>query len=232
MKLFIGIPTSRHYKPFWDSMEIFIPLLEKEHELEIYTLANKSLAEARNTIVSRFLNSDKDYLLFLDDDHSGHSLEMFNALLNPLINNNRNVCAIKCYTKFFPYNSTLLEYDNIYRGKLNLPKGIGNYRPIDDYEGYVECDLVGFGMTLISRETFSKIEEPYFSSKDNRREDNYFCEKLLLAGIKPIGCFDYILEHNGIGKHNASILRNQEMKILKETIIKHNPNIENIVLVS
>ena len=34
--------------------------------------------------------------------------------------------------------------------------------PIETGDGYVECDLTGFPMTLISRETFNFLEEPYF----------------------------------------------------------------------
>ena len=91
--------------------------------------------------------------------------------------------------------------------------------PIEADRGYTYCDLVGFGMTLISRETFNKIEAPYFIS-DYRigqgREDNYFCEKLVRIGNKPVGCFDFTLEHNGIGRHNALILREQGMVELKK----------------
>lgn len=228
MKIFVGIPSGRSYKPFWDSMDSFIPLISKVHEVEVYTLRNKTIAEARNLIVDRFLKSDKDYLLFLDDDHSGHSIEMLNALINA----KHDVVAVKCYTKEFPYNSNLMEYSGVDHRALGLEEGQGNYRPIDNRFGYGYCDLVGFGMTLVSRETFSKIEEPYFSSKNNQKEDNYFCDKLVKKGIKPVGYFEDVLEHQGIGKYNAINLRNQGIEKIRAEVLKHNPEMTQMVLVT
>lgn len=218
--IFIGIPSVRKYKPFVESMEVFIPSLIEKHTIEIYTVSNKSRAEARNSIVSRFLSSDKEYLLFLDDDHSGHKSDMVGALLDPLINNGRLVCAIKCYSREFPYFSNLAEYSGV-----NLEGGIGKYRPIDENKGYIECDLVGFGMTMIAREAFNRIKEPYFISNNNCREDNYFCEKLVLSGSRPIGCFDYLLEHDGINEFNSIELRNKGIEELKNK----NPDMKVLV---
>lgn len=210
VKLFIGIPTIRHYEPFWNSLSLFLNNLLGKYDYQVFKVSNKSLAEARNEIVSRFLKSDKDYLLFLDDDHSGHTVQMLDSLLDPLINNGRMVCAIKCYARIFPHFSNLLQYSGV-----DLGEGRGKYRPIDDNEGYCECDAVGFGMTLVSRETFKRINEPYFISKDNTKEDIYFCDKLNLSGMRAIGCFEYVLEHNGINEHNALELRNKGIEELK-----------------
>lgn len=210
IKLFIGIPSIRNYEPFWKSLELFLHNIIDKYDYQVFKVCNKSLSEARNEIVSRFLESDKEYLLFLDDDHSGHTIRMLESLLDPLINNGRLVCAMKCYARKFPYFSNLLEYSGV-----DLGDGRGKYRPIEDSEGYCECDLVGFGMTVISREVFKRIREPYFVSKDNAREDVYFCDKLVLSGSRPIGCFDYVLDHNGINKNEALRLRDEGIKELK-----------------
>lgn len=210
-KIFIGIPTIRNYEPFWSSLENFLGKISDKYTYELLKVSNKSLSEARNEIVSRFLNSDKDYLLFLDDDHSGHTVEMLDSLMDPLINNGRMVCAIKCYTKFFPFFSNLLQQSGV-----DLGDGSGKYRPIEEDKGYYECDVVGFGMTLVSRETFKRIKEPYFISKNNYKEDVYFCDKLNLSGMRAIGCFDYVLDHQGIGNNNALQLRDNGMKELRK----------------
>lgn len=231
-KIFIGIPTVRTYKPFWESLENFLIEANKEHTVEVYTVANKPLAEARNTIVSRFLNSDYEYLLFLDDDHTGHSMEMLNSLFDPLINNDQYICAIKCYTKEFPYFSNLLEYSGVDPVQVGLPPERVKYRSIEDTNGYIHCDLVGFGMTLMKSQIFNKIDEPYFYAQNNGREDNYFCDKLVQSGIRPVGCFDHVLEHAGIGKHNALELRKKGIEKLRAELMKDNPNLQDIVLVS
>lgn len=219
IKIFIGIPSIRDYEPFWSSLSLFLNNLIGKYDYQVFKVSNKTLSEARNEIVSRFLESDKDYLLFLDDDHSGHTVKMLDSLLEPLVNNGRFVSAIKCYAKEFPYWSNLLQYNDSYFESRRC------YDPIYDTEGYIECDLVGFGMTLISREVFKRISEPYFSSTNNQKEDNYFCDKLVMAGSRPIGCFDYVLEHNGIGEHNALDLRNKGMNELKRV----NPDMKVLV---
>lgn len=219
MKIFLGIPSCRRYEPFWKSMEEFIPILSRQCDVIFCTVHNKTVAEARNMIVDMFLKSDADYLLFLDDDHRGHTLQMFNSLLDPLLNNGSFMCGIKCRAKKFPYASNLLIYSKVDEEKLGIKKGCGKYMPINLHKGYAYCDLVGFGMTLISRETFNRIESPYFISDPEvgqGREDNYFCDKLVKIGKYPVGCFDYTLEHQGIGFHNADILYEQGLAELKK----------------
>ena len=73
-------------------------------------------------------------------------------------------------------------------------------------------------MTLLTRKAFEVVQEPYFVS-DSRigqgREDNYFCDKLVSKGVYPVGCFEYTLEHQGIGWNNAKQLRDRGMAELK-----------------
>lgn len=219
MRVMVGIPTVRRYEPFWKSMDNFIPILKNMCDVEICVVKDMKVAEARNTIVDIFLKSECDYLLFCDDDHVGHTLQMFNAILDPMLNNNASMCGIKCHTKLFPYASNLLLYSGVDEEKMGIKKGSGKYMPMDFDKGYTYCDLVGFGMTIVSRETFNKIKPPYFISNPEcgqGKEDNYFCDKLVASGIKPVGCFEYTLQHMDIGRHNAMVLREQGMKQLKE----------------
>src|SRR3990167_9370199 len=88
--------------------------------------------------------------------------------------------------------------------------------------GYDFCDLVGFGMTILKRELFSKIDKPYFVCENNQREDNYFCDKLHSVGIKPMGCFDFTLTHDGIDESEAKRLQELEYsRLLEEIKIKY-----------
>ena len=214
--IFIGIPTIKSYQPFWDSLSNFIFQIKDKYNYEIFKVENKPIAEARNEIVDNFLKSDKDYLLFLDDDHVGHSIEMLDSLLDPVQNNNSFMCGIKCYTKTFPYNSNICLYSYVDEEKLGIVKGSGKYVPMDLNEGYLYCDLIGFGMTLMTRDAFRIVNKPYFVSENNIREDNYFCDQLIKAGVQPVGCFNHTLEHNGIGSHNARTLRNEGLSKIRE----------------
>lgn len=197
-KVFIGIPSVRDYQPFINSMAKFIPLVQKEHEVKIAQIKAQMVDKARNTIVDKFLESGMDYLLFLDDDHEGHTIEMFNALLN----SNVLFSSIKSHTRFFPYSINLLDYSGHSEEKIK-------YKMKEETEGVHECDLIGFGMALIKKELFNIISPPYFVAKDNRKEDNYFCDLLLSKGIKPVGIFDYCLSHQGIDSIKAKALKEE-----------------------
>lgn len=223
MKILIGIPSVRNYLDFMESMNFFLPKLGAEHQVEVYEVKNKLIADARNMIVEYMLSKDFEYLLFLDDDHSGHTMEMFNALLKQ----DAYVCAIKCYSRFFPYSPNLLDYSGIEDLRMK-------YQMKNETTGVHEFDLVGFGMTLIKREVFEILEKPYFVSDNNQREDNYFCDKLQEKGIKPFGIMDFTLSHQGVNEHNVEIIKEQGMVKLKQEIMEKYPGkqIDNITLVA
>lgn len=216
MKIFIAIPSNRDYEPFWKSLDNFIHILKLQVDTQLSVIENKTIAEARNILVDEFLESDCDYLLFLDDDHSGHTLEMFNSLLDPMINNNAAMCGIKCHTKLFPYFSNIAVYSNVNEKELGIIEGSGKYIPVDLDKGYGYVDLMGFGMTIVSKWVFKLLEKPYFVSQNNKGEDNYFCDNLIKIGIRPVGCFEHTLDHMGIGKHNARILKDKEWAEFEE----------------
>lgn len=186
-KIFLGIPSIRNDQAFRESMDKFIPQIVENHQVEAVEVRNRPIDVARNMIVDFFIEKDFDYLLFLDDDHSGHTSEMLEALLKP----NEYVCAMKCYTKDFPYFCTLQDYSE-------ADSEYGRYQEKNLNNGYAYCDLVGFGMTLIRKDTFEKLKKPYFASIGNCKEDNYFCDNLHFSGIKTMGCFDYVLTHAGV----------------------------------
>lgn len=216
MKIFIGIPTIRRYEPFWQSMASFIPALRREVDVIECIVEGKDIATARNIIAEQFLASDADYLLFLDDDHEGHTIEMFDAILDPIINNNVYICALKCYKKGFPYDTNLLVFSGANEKALGIAAGKGEFMAVDLSNGYMYMDVVGFGMTLIQRMAFMTVGKPYFVAKNNCNEDNYFCKKLLYFGIQPVGCFDLTLGHGGIAIKEIPKLRHEGWIRLKE----------------
>lgn len=194
--IFIGVPRSRIVPAFGASLFTFRKAIEKSHRVETHFVYGKQKDEAREILADAFLESNCDYLLFLDDDHTGHQPEMLQALIEA----ETEVCALKCYARYFPYQCTLMTVDH--------ENGI--YFADDTRRGYMKCHFVGFGMTLIRRNVFHRIEKPYFKcNKDGDREDNYFCEKLIDCGIMPVGCFTHVLPHCGIDDSNIDRMRDE-----------------------
>lgn len=202
-EILIGIPRANYYKPFLESLPKFLTEVELNHKIRVVETFGKNRDAAREEIVQKFLEGTEDYLLFLDDDHSGHKLEMLESLLS----SNSDICALKCFARHYPYQVTIYPkdkklWDNYNTEQLNTPTS-----------GYIPCELVGFGMTLIKRSVFQKLQPPFFVvDKDGEREDNYFCQKANEANLTITGCFDYTLDHVGINESNVLTKRKSDFR--------------------
>lgn len=201
-KIFIGIPSIRRFEPFWESYKKFVVNAREFYEIESMVVTDKSLGIAQNIIADCFLDGNCEYLLFLDDDHWGHTVQMLDCLIDA----NSHVATMKTYSRHFPYACTLIQ------------KTKGGLIPIEHADGYREVDLTGFPMTLIRRDTFALLDRPYFREVEfcgrtwNTDED--FFERLNTKGIKPIGCFQYCLNHDIITPENVVKLRLQKTREL------------------
>lgn len=196
-KILIGIPTIRSFDPFWKSFDIFLSNAREFYDVDVLVIANKRLGEAQNEIVDFFMPRDYDYLLFLDDDQWGHTVQMLNCLIEADV----PVAVMKTYARQYPYICTLLRY----------AKQDGMSIPIENGVGYEEVDVAGFPMTLIERDVFEILEKPYFREVNflgrDWNTDVDFCERLDKVGIKPIGCFQYCLNHDIVTQENVYRLR-------------------------
>lgn len=220
-RILFGIPMYKPHRCFLESLHRFVTLAVLSHDIEVYVVRGKSLVDAQNDIAEHFLNSDYDYLLLLENDHSEHTLDMLNALLKP----NLPVVAIKYYKRHYPFNCCLFD------GKSSK-SGI-EYKEFPVHtKGYKECVLVHLGMTLIRKDTFNYLEKPYFrlsieEGQENKfypdgrvnksiATDRNFCSRLIEKGIKPIGCFDYTLTHCGINEDTLWDYRSYGLKLFRD----------------
>lgn len=196
-RILIGIPTVRRFEPFWESLKKFLINAREFYEIDIEVVVNESLGIAQNKVVDKFLDfkSYYDYLLFLDDDHWGHTVQMLDCLVNA----NTQVATIKTFSRHFPYACPLIKYI----GKQLVP--------IEDGEGYIKVDLTGFPMTLIRRDTFIFLDKPYFREEEfggrTWNTDENFFVRLNERGIKPIGCYQHCLNHDIVTPDNVMQLR-------------------------
>jgi len=162
-------------------------------------IRDKFLPDAQNLITKDFLQTGYDYLLLLDDDQWGHTIEM----LDTLVDANTYVATMKTYSRHYPYACALA---NRLENNFLLP--------IENGVGYQECDLTGFPMTLIKKNTFDLLEQPYFRKYiDGGRDWNSdidFFNRLAAIGIKPIGCFQHCLNHDNITQENVKEYRHKE----------------------
>ena len=176
---------------FKESFANFTNICSEYYNISTFKIENKFLPDAQNILAKYCIEQNHDYLLLMDDDHWGHTKEMLDCLINA----NAYMATIKSYSRHYPYVCTLMR-------KLGK-----TYAGIEDGKGYQECDMTGFPMTLIKKELFLKLEEPYFRGRnDGGRDwatDREFCERIAQLGIKPVGCFQHCLPHDDITQENV-----------------------------
>lgn len=215
-RILVGVPMGPNPDSrFIQSLPLFLKSCLPHYDMELVQVSNKPLVDAQNYITDYFLNNTHHtHLLFLEDDHWGHTRPMLQALLRA----DTPICGINYYSRWFPYYSCLMR--EIYRTIPTQRFAGQNFK-----EGYHECDLIGFGMTLIKREVFSKLTKPYFEINTHGGKDTYatdinFCDRLRSAGIPLIGCFDYTLNHRDVTPETISKLRIEGFKSNRKEYLK------------
>lgn len=197
--IYIGVCKTRDDERFKESFKSFTDSISSKYSICLTTIKNEFLPDAQNQITKMFLQSNYDYLLLLDDDQWGHTKEMLECLINA----NTFVATMKTYSRHYPYACALAN-------RLNN----GFLVPLENGEGYQQCDLTGFPMTLIRKNTFDNLEEPYFRPfTDGNRDWNSdidFFNRLSEKGIKPVGCFQHTLNHDKITQENVIEYRHKE----------------------
>lgn len=205
MRLLFGVQKTRDYQPFLSSFNSLVDEAKKKYEVEIAIVENQVLCDCQNILADVFLMGNYDYLILFDDDHSGHTVDMIDALINA----NAYMATIKTYSRHYPYYSSLMKKVDI-DGKIR-------YVGIEHDSDYCEVDLTGFPFTALRRDLFSKIERPYFRQKQDTggrtwATDEEFCLRLAQVGIKPVGCFRYCINHMDITPNNVFERRRKDMK--------------------
>lgn len=199
-KILIGIPSVREDQKFIDSLFNFVQQCKGKYFIDCIVIKDQKLSAAQNYIAERFEESDFDYLLFLDDDHYGHTVEM----LDYLVGANAFIATMKTYSRHYPYPCALYK-------RLEGRDSESCYAGIENGEGYQECDLTGFPMTLFKKDFFLVLNRPFFKERKESMvdwaTDREFFERIASLGIKPIGCFQGCLEHQDVTQENVLKLR-------------------------
>jgi hypothetical protein len=199
-KILFGIPSMEEYPYFLVSMNDLIKQCRGKYTVSVLWEKWQKLDVAQNKIVEYYLANDFDYLIFFDDDHWGHTVEMVDALIDC----GALMATIKSYCRHPPYPSSLYALD-----AGQIPRGV------EKDAGRETVDLTGFPMTLLRRELFTKIERPFFIGHNfgdarNWSTDGLFCQRLCNVGIKPMGIFDHCLNHREITKENIIEYRKKQ----------------------
>jgi len=163
MKLFIGCPTLGSVSHLLTERLLQLCQEYQQYEYEFCFNSKQPTDNNRNQIVDKFLKSEADILLFIDDDMLP-SNELFE-----LIKCDKDIIAPLTVIHQEELKTNLFMFTN---KKINYDSDL------------IKVDACGCGCVLIKREVFSKIEKPYFKfiSNDDGKllmsETFYFYKKL------------------------------------------------------
>jgi len=195
-RVFVGVACYKPYAEFETSLSKFLQDCSLKYDVVCFKVYGKRLVEAQNQISDMFIHSCYENLLMLEDDHWGHTVEM----LDDLINSEYDVCGNYYYSRHFPHVIIPMpKYDFDDPTKWLMTTAKPNTK-------YCDMGLVGFGMTLIRRNVFWKLDKPFFRPNRDKygkvqygyATDQDFCLRLHELGLKVGGCFSQCLIHRGL----------------------------------
>lgn len=125
-----------------------------------------SIDRMRNQTARIALESQSDYLLFLDDDVV---VEMEG--LHKLVACNADIAASKVVIRGYPFDYMIFK-EQTRRGH----SGLFAQSKLPE-SGVINCDAVGFSFCLIKTEVLKSLPAPWFITGLNNTEDIYFCVK-------------------------------------------------------
>ena len=184
--------TSIQNKAYATHLQFAYKLAKENPEFQfiLFTPYRMSIANFRHMAARAALESQAEYLMFIDDDAVliNHA-NMFKELKDKIDGDeNKHVVMPLTYVRGYPFNPMFFKF---VKEPIEEGKGVDFYtdfkdQPVDD-KNLLEVAAIGCHTCLIKTEVFKSIPEPWFLTGMNNTEDVYFCMK----------CRDYI-ENIGI----------------------------------
>ena len=183
-RVLIAIPTFESIYP--DTFKALWDMDKDEHEVSFEFVRGYDCATARNNIVGKFLESDAEWLMMVDNDVAVPP----DALVN-LLSHDKDVVSgyyVHRFKKDEPSNKTNI----CKRGELNYSQQftgdeLADMRERGEY--LIRIHGGGMGCILIRKSVFQRIPYPYYKWRDYGNggmlsEDLHFCELCKHSGIK------------------------------------------------
>lgn len=182
-KIIVGIPTASDYlhRKFVQSlMSLKYP---SNADVDINVVAGYQLPFARNRIVQRALESNSDYVFFIDAD-----MVFPTDLLGKLLNHNVPMVNALAFRRTSPNYPCIFKWNE--KEKC--------YETMTYTSGLLEVDATGMAAHLIKTEVFKKMKQPWYYYRDNLfSSDLTFCENARKAGYKILIDTDIKIGHLG-----------------------------------
>lgn len=140
----------------------------------INTPRRMSIDRMRNMSAKLAVESEFDYLMFIDDD-----VIVPIDCLKKMLAADKDIIAGHTIIRGWPYNSMIFKH-TVKDGIVNRAglEFLNEWKPEDlDEKGLLNVDAVGFSCVLIKVSLLKKLSPPYFVTGSHNTEDIYFCMK-------------------------------------------------------
>ena len=204
-KIAICIPYNSDWKPEWVERTYgplrYIPT--SWCNKLVFFCKVPSLPVARDILVNQAIQSNCDYLLFMDNDHVFETPTDPNEALNLLYH-----CMNKSNDKNAENYKDARIVSGLYRAKQKsgfnwamwMKYGNKTFTPIKEWTGnWIKIDVTGLGCCLIDMVVFKDIPKPWFywEEGDGMSEDFYFYQHAKTFGYDTHIFTDVKLSHLG-----------------------------------
>lgn len=180
MRITIGVNTlssvnsyvySNHIAFLTKSRQMF-----PKDDIIFFSPDRMSIDNMRNEAARYALQTESDYLMFIDDD-----VLVPPNCLKRLIEINKDIVMGLTMIRGYPFRPMFFK-DVTQLGKALALDFYENYRDDIDSDGLVNCYAIGFSCVLIKTEILKKVTQPYFVTSSGsifggHTEDVYFCCK-------------------------------------------------------
>ena len=147
----------------------------------------KPLSVNANSIIKKFLKSDCDRLMLLDDDVTPPR-----ETIQMLFDDNKEIVGARVLFSQ-PHFDGPMSCAGIFQGENKPYRLIDTIKGLDKEDPVYKVDFLGFACVLIKRSVFDKIKAPWFNHKLSndgseliKGLDTRFCER---ARVKKIGIY-------------------------------------------
>jgi hypothetical protein len=192
MKITVLVNTLSSISPFIypNHVHFFVQATKKFPGIQwnFFTPPRMSIDTARNNAAKLALESDSDYLMFIDDD-----VLVPATALEKLIAADKDIVAGLVVIRGYPFNNMAFKFIGpealTFYNDLPLEKECANAHTKYDLscescrasklQTLVKVGAVGFSCCLIKTDVLKAMEPPFFITGVNHTEDVYFCLKTL-----------------------------------------------------
>jgi hypothetical protein len=217
LKVVVGINslTECQWPAYNSHLELFYNIGKRFPQMDLI-LVNPSrvgIDRMRNLAAQVCIESEADYLLFIDDD----VIPPFDSLQR-LIACEADIAAGDVLIRGYPFDHMCFRWT---ADDKKVMKALPDYG--EETGLVIDVDAVGFSLCLIKRELFQKVSAPYFITGLNHTEDVYFCLKARDADPGCTIVVDTTLKCGHILW--SEIISSHNKKDYKEYFEKQNPSV-------